>query len=269
MEDQKRRAIVSKSRCWDGAHWREQEENLVEELPVSVLINGVTYAVMLATPHDLQDFAWGFLWTEAVLFAREEVLALEMESTSEGVAIFLQLTAEAAARAEKQRRKLPGASACGLCGRPDFSGLQPFTPLSPPQSPPDLERIRATMAELVAQQCFHHENGNTHAAALRFRSGRILVREDIGRHNAVDKVIGAALMLGELPGSADVLAVSSRLPFEIVRKALSWRIPLVAAISGISSMALQIAQQNHVQLVGFVREGRCTVYCDSSSDSRA
>ncbi|MDD3760846.1 MAG: formate dehydrogenase accessory sulfurtransferase FdhD [Acidithiobacillus sp.] len=248
------------------ASWQGQAQSLVEESPVSFVLSGEVYAVMLATPHDLADFARGFLWTEDIVRTPEEILALEIESTAEGTAIYLQLHATAMDRAASHRRALPGASACGLCGCPDFRGLQPFAPLPAARNLPDPEQIHATMAELAAQQCLHQQSGNCHAAALRFTDGEILVREDIGRHNAVDKVIGAALARGAVPGSADILAVSSRLPFEIVRKALAWRIPLVAAISGVSSMAVDIARKNHVQLVGFVRDGRATLYCDGGRE---
>lgn len=247
------------------ADWQGQAQSLVEESPVSFVLNGEVYAVMLATPHDLADFARGFLWTEDIVRTPDEILALEIESTAGGSAIYLQLHATAMDRAASHRRALPGASACGLCGCPDFRGLQPFAPLPAARNLPNLEQIHATMAELAAQQCLHQQSGNCHAAALRFADGEILVREDIGRHNAVDKVIGAALARGAVPGSADILAVSSRLPFEIVRKALAWRVPLVAAISGVSSMAVDIARKNHVQLVGFVRAGRATLYCDGGA----
>ena len=248
-------------RRWDGQAWQDDQDSLVEEMPISLVINGDIYALMMASPYDLEDFALGFLWTEAVLRSLKEVQALETEASSEGVAIYLQLDPDAGARAAAQRRHLPGASACGLCGRPDFTGLQPFPALPSATRPPDLRCIGDTMRELIARQQAHRENGSTHAAALRLRSHGILVREDIGRHNAVDKVIGAALRRGEKPGSAELLAVSSRLPFEIVRKALAWQIPAIAAMSGISSMALRVARDHHVHLAGFVRNGRCTRYC--------
>lgn len=261
-----RKSVKALARSWDGENWHPHEEAVVEEVPVSVLINGASYALMLATPTDLEDFAVGFLWTEAVLLAPEELLALEMEETENGVAIYLQVSAAAAERAARQRRAIPGGSACGLCGRPDFSGLQPFAPLRSAGRPEiRIEILQQTFAAMQGQQRQHQENGSTHAAAVRQRNGVCWVREDIGRHNAVDKVIGAALRQGLRPGSAELLAVSSRLPFEIVRKALSWRIPSVAAISGVSSLALRMAQENHLQIIGFTRAGRCTFYGQHAS----
>ncbi len=248
------------ARRWNGQRFDLQQDILVEEVPVSVLINGEPYALMMATPTDLEDFALGFLWTEAVLLAPEEMLAMEMEKSEDGIAIYLQLSEIAATRAAVQRRSIPGGSACGLCGRPDFSGLQPFAALQPSPLIIDLKKIQQTFMTMCSQQRQHRQNGSTHAAAIRLHNGDLWVREDIGRHNAVDKVIGAAIRSGLQPGAVELLAVTSRLPFEIVRKALSWRIPCVAAISGVSSMALRLAQENHVQVFGFSRAGRCTEY---------
>ncbi len=246
---------------WACDAWSDpREEAVVEELPVSIVINGAPYAVMLVTPLDLEDFVRGFLWTETVLQKPEDILALEMVATAEGLAIYVQVPAAAADRASALRRVLPGGSACGLCGVPDFAAMQPFSSLTPRHADVDVLEISTIFSEMERQQIQNRQNGNTHAAALRLANGTVLVREDIGRHNAVDKVLGAALLSGQEPGYATLLAVSSRLSFEILRKALAWRIPVVAAISGVSSLAIDVARRNHVLLVGYARESRCTVY---------
>lgn len=255
------RVVSALAHPWAGDSWGDpREEAVVEEIPVSIVINGDPYAVMLATPLDLEDFVRGFLWTEAILQKPGDLLALEMAGTAEGLAIYVQVSAAAAGRARALHRALPGGSACGLCGIPDFSGLQPFPPLAVGHAKVDAPEISATFSEMERQQIQNLQNGNTHAAALRLSSGTVLVREDIGRHNAVDKVLGAALHFGQEPGCATLLVVSSRLSFEILRKALAWRIPVVAAVSGVSSLAIDVAGQNHVLLVGYARESRCTVY---------
>ncbi len=260
------RIISALAHPWAGDSWTDpREEAVVEELPVSLVINGAPYAVMLATPMDLEDFAHGFLWTEAILQNPRELLALEMARTAEGLAIYAQVSAAAAGRARAARRILPGGSACGLCGVPDFASLQPFPPLAAGQATVDIPAISATLAEMEQQQIQNRQNGNTHAAAVRLASGKVMVREDIGRHNAVDKVLGAALRAELEPGCATLLAVSSRLSFEILRKALAWRIPIVSAVSGVSSMAIDVARRNHVLLVGYARESRCTLYETSST----
>ncbi|WP_414040755.1 formate dehydrogenase accessory sulfurtransferase FdhD [Acidithiobacillus sp. M4-SHS-6] len=253
--------VTVSAQPWADDHCAEvREEIVVEELPISIVINGVSYAVMLATPLDLEDFVTGFLWTETIIQKTEEILALEISDTTEGWAIFVQVDEAAAKRAVALRRVLPGGSSCGLCGIPDFAGLQPFPPLPAGTVPVKAAEIFATFSEMKCQQFLNDQNGNTHAAALRFRDGCVLVREDIGRHNAVDKALGAALRAGREPEQAPLLAVSSRLSFEILRKAISWRVPLVAAISGVSSLAIEVARRNNVIIIGYARDSRYTVY---------
>nr|WP_226823067.1 formate dehydrogenase accessory sulfurtransferase FdhD [Acidithiobacillus caldus] len=253
---------------WSSAHCLDNdkdlgmhEEAILEEAAVSIVIHGAVYGVMMLTPHDLEDFVTGFLWTEDVLRSPADILACEHESSAEGEALYLQLRAEAAERAETRRRCLPGGSACGLCGVPDFHGLQPFPPIR------DGRRISCTaiaqaLQHLCAEQELNHHTGTAHAACLCTEDA-VIVREDIGRHNAVDKAIGAALRQGWRSGQARLLAVSSRLSFEIAQKALSFGIPTVVAVSGVSSLAIQLAQNCGLTVIGYARNGRLTVYANA------
>jgi len=237
-----------------------RQEAILEEAAVSIVIQGAVYGVMMLTPHDLEDFVMGFLWTENVLRSPDDVVACEREKSADGQALYLQLRAEAAERARTRRRCLPGASACGLCGVPDFTALQPFPPVQ------DTGRISCafveqSLARLYAEQELNRHTGTAHAAGLCAEES-IIVREDIGRHNAVDKAIGAALRGGWRAGRARLLAVSSRLSFEIALKALSFAIPTVVAVSGVSSLAIQLAERCGLTLIGYARDGRLTVYAN-------
>ncbi|MGC9127222.1 MAG: formate dehydrogenase accessory sulfurtransferase FdhD [Acidithiobacillus sp.] len=254
--------IWSSARCLDkevdfGVH----REAILEECAVSIVINGAVYGVMMLTPQDLEDFVLGFLWTEHVLHSPEDIVACEREQSADGQALYLQLRTEAAMRADARRRCLPGGSACGLCGVPNFSGLQPFPPIR------DGGRISCTLIEqslarLCAEQQLNHHTGTAHAAGIGTEDA-IIVREDIGRHNAVDKAIGAALRCGWSGGDARLLTVSSRLSFEIALKALSFGIPTVVAVSGVSSLAIQLAERCGLTLIGYARDGRLTIYANA------
>ena len=234
------------------------QEAVLEEQAVSIVINGQAYAVMMVTPKHLDDFFMGFLWSEAIIHGPEEIIAWERMTENGAWAIYLQLTAAAAERAQHKRRHVLGGSACGLCGTPLLAGLIPFAPLESsfccnPAS------IRTLMVQMQERQALNHSTGTAHAAILGYQRD-YLVREDIGRHNAVDKSIGAAIQHGLRPGEVNVLGISSRLSFEIVLKAIGFGIPVIAAISGVSSLAIKLAESHGVTLIGFARNDRMTLY---------
>lgn len=235
------------------------EEAILEERAVSIVINGQPYAVMMVTPEHLEDFFHGFLWSEGIIQHLQDISAWELVvQNTETSAIYLQLSAEAAERARHKGRQIIGGSACGLCGTPVFDGLIPVAPLENhyATTPQAIHRIMRQMRE---QQRLNRSTGTAHAAILESHQGA-LVREDIGRHNAVDKSIGAAIQQGLRPGQVQVLGISSRLSFEIVLKALGFGIPVIAAISGVSSMAIQLAQSHGITLIGYTRDDRMTLY---------
>ena len=238
-----------------------REEAILEEAAVSVTINGEIYAVMMATPSHLDDFLRGFLLSEGILRSLDEIVAWETVRVAEGWAAYFQLAGAALKRVRHKRRRIVGASACGLCGIPRFEGLVPFAPLQSDHCW-DSQAIHDLLARMRDLQALNHSTGTAHAAILATPWGHI-VREDIGRHNAVDKVIGAALG-GRCPhGAATMLGVSSRLTFEIAVKALSFGVPIVAAISGVSSLAIQVAEIHGLTLIGYTRDARMTVYAHS------
>lgn len=247
-------ATVLEARCAPVEH----EEAVLEEAAVSLVINGAPYAVMMATPDHLEDFFRGFLWSEGVLRSLAEIVAWEAVQVAEGWAIYLQLADAAAARVAQKRRHIIGGSACGLCGTPCFRGLVPFAPIRRALWL-DADVIHDLLAQMQARQALNRHTGTAHAAILA-RPQSDLVREDIGRHNAVDKAVGAALEQGWARDEAVMLGVSSRLTFEMVLKALGFGVPIVAAISGVSSLAIQVADSHGLTLIGYTRDARMTVY---------
>lgn len=235
------------------------EEAVLEEMAVSLIVNGKPYAVMMITPDNLEDFFMGFLYGEGVIRSVADIITWESVCIPEGLALYLQVSAKAEARAARKRRLVIGGSACGLCGTPNFEGLVPFAPIDRDVCvEPAL--VHDLLQKMRAHQRLHRHTGTAHAAVLANTNGMILVREDIGRHNAVDKTIGAALRKGWRPSENILLGVSSRLTFEIALKALSFQVAIVAAISGVSSLAIQIAQTHNLTLVGYARDRRLTIY---------
>lgn len=236
-----------------------QEDRVLEEAPFSVVINGQPYAVMMLTPGDYEDFLYGFLYAEGLINGVADVLDWEPVESFDGCAAYVQLSEGAAHRARNARRSVTGGSGCGLCGVPVFEGLMSGRPLLVSPGSLSVETIHAVLRQMQARQSLNRSTGTAHAAILA-SSCSAIVREDIGRHNAVDKVIGSAIRQGWQPGQGLMLGVSSRLTFEIVQKALRFQLPVVAAISGVSTMAIRVAEAGGLSAVAYVRESRMTVY---------
>ncbi len=242
----------------DGRTW-EREDAVLEEVGLAVVVNGRSYAVMMVTPGDREDFVYGFLFGEGLIEGSEDVLAWEIVEGTGGHAVYVQLAPEAARRAEAKGRAVIGGSGCGLCGVPDFSALLVPEALRVEGEVLAWGAIQAALDRMQASQWLNRTTGTAHAAILAGPRGT-LAREDIGRHNAVDKTVGAALRTQWAAGDARILAVSSRLSFEIVQKALRFRVPVIAAISGVSSLAVRVAAERGITLIGYAREGRMSVY---------
>lgn len=232
---------------------------VLEEAPLAISVNGQAYAVMMITPDHIEDFLVGFLFAEGLITQACEIHAWETAADPEGLAVYVQLAERASARVADRARRMPGASGCGLCGVPQWAGLMPPDVPHPPLQRLSVGRIHAWLSRMQAHQRLNHVTGTAHGAIL-VGAEACVVREDIGRHNAVDKVIGYALRHGWRREALQLLGVSSRLTFEIVHKAVRMAIPTVAAISGVSALALRVAEERGITLVAYAREGRLSGY---------
>lgn len=236
-------------------------EWVAEEVPIALEFNGLSHAVMLATPLDLEDFALGFALSEGLLDSPADMLDLELQPQCQGLALRLTVTARCEMRLKERRRSLAGRTGCGLCGTDSLD--QVFRPLAQRVSPPavSLEALARAMRELAQAQPLQRRSGGVHAAAWCNTEGALqLVREDVGRHNALDKLVGA---LARQPGhepQAGFVAVTSRASFEMVQKTAQAGIGLLAAVSAPTHLAIRQAQAAGLALAGFVREGRATFY---------
>ncbi len=222
----------------------------------------------LRTPGHDEELALGWLWTEGVVHAAADVAAITPCATAaaEGSRVLrVRLRPGLTVDPDRVRRIATATAACGACGRPVDASQAAVAPVETMPAAADAVRMPAAAllagpeAMQVAQPGFRH-SGGLHAAALLEASGRvILVREDVGRHNAVDKVLGAWLGGGR-PSGPVALLVSSRAGFEIVQKAAAAAVPIVAAVGAASSLAIEFARSRGLTLAAFVREGRATIY---------
>lgn len=239
---------------------RPADDAVVEEVPVAFVCNGIAHAVMLATPTDLDDFALGFALSEGLIAAPSELVDVETVTTPEGIELHLQLTAERFHGFKATRRRLAGRTGCGLCGRESLAEAIPPVPRVANGLRIDAAALTRAMAALPSAQRLHQQSGGVHAAAWATMDGEIkLLREDVGRHNALDKLIGALHRARVAPASGFAL-VTSRASYELVHKAACAGIELLAAVSAPTGMAVRNAEAAGLTLVGWLRDVGFSIY---------
>jgi len=259
-------------RKWSAGHWTDSPDAVVTEEPLQLMLEGKPLSVVMRTPgHDL-ELCLGLMYSEGMLRALDEIslvrISAEAGETEDRIRVAADLVESnqvdvhfARAPRRKPERSMLSSSACGVCGtvliedlRRDLAAL-PDGPLVDPSALPGLVEI------LRQGQGVFDRTGGLHAAGLFNATGKLLhLREDVGRHNAVDKVVGRALLEGSLPASSSVLVVSGRAGYEIVQKSISAGIPVLAAVGAPSSLAVALAREFNQTLVGFLRGDRYNVY---------
>lgn len=241
----------------DGGQGQSFSDQVVEETPVALLYNGQSYAVMMATPTDLGDFALGFALTEGVIENTTEFQLVDRLRSESGISLQAAIPQHRFDALEQRSRNLAGRSGCGLCGVESLeAAIRPVRAV--------VSEARASFAQiseglqLLAQaQPLNRVSGGVHAAGF-VHGGGILVREDVGRHNALDKLIGALAVTGGFDGG--FLVMSSRASYEIVHKAAAAGIAIVVAISAPTELAIRLADEAGITLVAFARGTSMTVY---------
>lgn len=251
------------------ARWRdglvdEYADCVAEEVPIAVVCNSQHFAVMMATPTDLDDFALGFALSEGLIAAPAELLALRVQTQIDGVELHLTLPPERAATLARRERSLEGRSGCGICGSRHLEDLLRVPPRVTANPRVTAAALDAALAQLADHQSLAASTGAAHAAAWADDSGRILLlREDVGRHNALDKLIGALYRDHRSLGTGFAI-VTSRASYEIAMKAASAGMAVLAAISAPTALAISLADSAGMTLIGFARSGGCTVYTHAS-----
>ncbi len=232
---------------------------LAEEVPVALVFNGISHAVMLATPADLEDFALGFCLSEGLIDSRAELHDVEVVVVADGIELRLEVAAAAEWRLRERRRTLAGRTGCGLCGTDSLATVrQPVAVVEPLAV--GAGAIAAAQRELRRWQSVQQLTGATHAAAWCSPDGVVVqVREDIGRHNALDKLIGAMIRAGLDPRRGFV-CITSRASFEMVQKSTRAGIAVLAAVSAPTTMAVDLARASGQLLAGFVRGDDLVAY---------
>lgn len=249
---------------WDGQAALEQQDELAEEEPLEIRVRGRALSVTMRTPGHDNELAMGFLLTEGIVRAPTDVLGIEhCERNEKGNVVNVVLAPLVPLDFEQLTRHVFASSSCGLCGKASIDAIRTKFPAVESSLAIDPEVLAQLPQTMRAAQSTFDRTGGLHAAALFDASGRLIVlREDVGRHNAVDKVLGYCMINGHFPADRHVLLVSGRSSFEIMQKALAGRVPVVAAVSAPSSLAASFARESGQTLIGFLRGKRMNIYAN-------
>ena len=257
---------------FDGSS-NSKQDIVAQEVPIAFAYNGRSHAVMMASPIDLADYALGFSLTERIIDSASDLLDTEIRTAKQGITIGLRVKPHLLERLEKQRRQMSGRSSCGVCGITDLAAAIPQLPPLSKRPLPSHNIIDQAIETFHQHQQLQQECGAVHCAALFDENGTLkILREDIGRHNALDKLIGAATSdavrsnegkSGESTSSInknDFIVMSSRASHELITKAVIAGASTLVTMSAATSLAIDMAQKLNLNLVGFVRGDRQLVY---------
>lgn len=244
-----------------GANGRGELDALAQEVPVALEYNGIGHATVLATPHDLEDFAYGFSYTEGIIRKAADLYDIEISPRDNGIVVQATIAGACLNQLKLRRRSLAGRTGCGLCGLESLDQVQrPLAPLPTRQAPLSASAISRAVKQLRLLQPLHLLTGATHAAGWADQNGQVgPVREDVGRHNALDKLIGH-LLRTQADTAQGFAVISSRASFEMVQKAAAAGISVLVAVSAPTNYAVQMAEDLNVMLAGFAHKDAFTLY---------
>ena len=249
---------------WRAGELQVVQDCLAEETPVAMVYNGVSHAVMLATAQDLEDFALGFALSEGIVQHASEMYAIEIVLQEKGIELHCRIANEQFMQLKERRRTLAGKTGCGLCGAENLAQAMRYPAVLNNPTGFSAASIARALAALSSHQVMQQRTGATHASAYVLADGSIsLVREDVGRHNALDKLLGA-LALSTLKDRAmdrsGFVITTSRASFEMVQKVASAGLSMLVAVSAPTGLAVRVAEQCGLTLLGFARDHRFVVY---------
>ncbi|OON40172.1 sufurtransferase FdhD [Izhakiella australiensis] len=232
---------------------------LAQEVPVALVYNGISHVVMMATPGDLQHLAVGFSLSEGIISTPQDIYGIDIVNAGQGIEVQIELSSRRFMALKARRRSMEGRTGCGVCGVEQLAEVgKPIEPLPFTQSFA-LSLLDAALSQLKACQPVGKITGCTHAAAWLMPDGQLAAGfEDIGRHVALDKLLGARSHRPEWQAGAAL--ISSRASYEMVQKAAMCGVEILFAVSAATSLAVEVAERSNLTLVGFSQPGRATVY---------
>ena len=236
----------------------ERQDTLAKEVPVALVYNDIAHTVMMCSPRDLEDFAMGFSLTEGIIDKPADIYGIDIEEVCNGMEARIELATRCFVALKDHRRTLTGRTGCGICGAEQIQQVYKNIKKLDRTLTFNVRQFDTCLQQLYKAQELGKQTGSTHAAAFFSAEGKLLaIREDVGRHVALDKLLGWHAKADKPQG---FIVVTSRASYEMVQKTVSCGIKMLVAISAATDLAVQMAEQYNLTLVGFAREGRATIY---------
>lgn len=236
-------------------------DSVAVETPIALVINGEPYVVMMATPNDLKDFAIGFCITENLISTAKDIRFLDITPCETGMQIHIRFNAQAKAEQLKHQRNLTGRTGCGLCGTALIEDAVRNAPTVDSTLNLSLDIISKALSQLEQNQPVKRITGAVHAAAWFDETGQLIcIREDIGRHNALDKLVGKLYTDDTVKLDLGFIIITSRASYEMVTKSAFAGVSILVAVSAPTSLAIEIAEKSYLTLIGFARDASCVIY---------
>jgi FdhD protein len=270
----KKSKVINETAALDGVEKRsvvlrhsqhlqsEDDDFVAQEVPIALAYNGESHAVMMATPIDLHDFAIGFSISERIADSTDDIRSIDIRQAKQGITINIGIRAILMKRLQGKRRQLSGRSGCGVCGITDLAAAVPDIDALPDSVLPSHTIIDQAVMTLKASQVLQEQCGAVHCAGLFTAQGKLVaIREDVGRHNALDKLIGHLINeLKKMGRDGHFIVMSSRASHELIAKVAISGISTLVTISAATSLAIDLAKKTNINLIGFVRDKRQIIY---------
>lgn len=245
--------VTVRPMAWRGAMLPANPRDVPEEVAIALTYNGSTQAVMMATPADLEDFAVGFSLTERIVRSVDDIDSIEILSLEGGIEARMWIADECSRQLSKRRRMMAGPTGCGLCGIESLAEALPSVPQVASDTCFSPDQLMTALAALTETQALNRATRAVHAAGFwQPDCGMVTAREDLGRHNAMDKLVGALARNG-VAARSGIVVITSRVSVEIVQKAATLGIPVLMAVSAPTALALRTAQQAGITLIAIAR----------------
>ncbi len=236
------------------------EEKVALEVPIALVYNGISHVVMMATPHNLEELATGFSLSEGIIDSIDQLYSVEVNTQDEGIELNIEISTQKFVQLKHWRRNQTGRTGCGLCGAESLQQAIRPVPQVSPVTPISAEILQEAILTLSEQQLLQQQTGASHCAVwYNLKAELLMLREDVGRHNALDKLIGG-LNLQKVNLEQGFAIISSRASYEMVVKSCHAGISHLVAVSAPTALAIKLAREAQLTLVGFARPGRFVIY---------
>jgi FdhD protein len=245
--------------AWRNGSASTGERILAEEVPVAFSYDGATHAVLMATPDDLEDFALGFSYTEGIITAPAEIAELAVVGVADGIVLRVWLTGDRSNAFAARRRRFVGPAGCGMCGLESLAEANRTIPMASRDLRVSRQDIAEAVAALPAKQQLNRQTRAVHAAAFWRPDQSLVLREDVGRHNALDKLAGILLQTDSSPAEG-IIVLSSRISIELVQKAGMIGAAIIVGVSAPTALAVRTAEASGLTLVGIARDDGFEVF---------